>query len=146
MLEFDKKVMLRPSTEGNATAEDISARFRSVGAELTAAVLDRLRKFITLSRHMQFSVTDEVQAAVERDFVASRQQQQQEAGHQRMTAEDLHSMLVLSRLLSLSRAVGTMTEEVWQEVKELEREKRRRAAHLPQRARVNGPLAGAGLA
>ena len=145
MLEFVKKVMLKPSTEGNATAEDISARFRSVGAELTAAVLDRLRKFITLSRHMQFSVTDEVQAAVERDFVASRQQQQ-EAGHQRMTAEDLHSMLVLSRLLSLSRAVGTMTEEVWQEVKELEREKRRRAAHLPQRARVNGPLAGAGLA
>ena len=136
--------MLKPSTEGLSTAEEISARFRSVGAELTAAVLDRIRKFITLSRHMQFSVTDEVQAAVERDFVASRQQQQE--GHQRMTAEDLHSMLVLSRLLSLSRAVGTMTEEVWQEVKELEREKRRRAAHLPQRARVNGPLAGAGLA
>ena len=144
MLEFFKKVMLKPSTEGLSTAEEISARFRSVGAELTAAVLDRVRKFITLSRHMQFSVTDEVQAAVERDFVASRQQQQE--AHLRMTAEDLHSMLVLSRLLSLSRAVGTMTEEVWQEVKELEREKRRRAAHLPQRARVNGPLAGAGLA
>ena len=137
--------MLKPSIEGLSTAEEISARFRSVGAELTAAVLDRVRKSITLSRHMQFSVTDEVQAAVERDFVASRQQQQQEAGL-RMTAEDLHSMLVLSRLLSLSRAVGTMTEEVWQEVKELEKERRRRAAHLPQRARVNGPLAGAGLA
>ena len=54
---------------------------------------------------MQFSVSDEVQAAVERDFVASRQQQQQGGGEGelRLTAEDLHSMLVLSRLLSLSR-------------------------------------------
>ena len=63
-----------------------------------------------------------------------------------MTAEDLHHMLVLSRLLSLSKGVDTMSEGVWQEVKELEKEKRARAAHLPQRARVNGPLAGAGLA
>ena len=68
--------MLKPSNEGLANAEEISAHFRSVGSELTTAVLDRVRKFITLSRHMQFSVTDEVQAAVERDFVASRQQQQ----------------------------------------------------------------------
>ena len=53
---------------------------------------------------MQFSVSDEVQAAVERDFVASRQQQQGGGeGELRLTAEDLHSMLVLSRLLSLSR-------------------------------------------
>ena len=74
--ELIKKVMLKPSTEGLATAEEISSRFRSVGSELTAGVLERVRKFITLSRHMQFSVTDEVQAAVERDFVASRQQQQ----------------------------------------------------------------------
>ena len=47
---------------------------------------------------------------------------------------------------TIFRGVPTMTEEVWREVKELEKERRRRAAHLPQRARVNGPLAGAGLA
>ena len=96
--------MLKPQLDTAATAEEISARFRSVGSALTVGVLERLRKFVTLSRHMQFSVSDEVQAAVERDFVASRQQQQDgDAGNLRLTAEDLHSMLVLSRLLSLSR-------------------------------------------
>ena len=97
--------MLKPQSDTMATAEEVSARFRSVGSALTVCVLERLRKFVTLSRHMQFSVSDEVQAAVERDFVASRQQQQQDGGggNLRLTADDLHSMLVLSRLLSLSR-------------------------------------------
>ena len=47
------KVMLKPQSDITATAEEISARFRSVGSALTVGVLERLRKFVTLSRHMQ---------------------------------------------------------------------------------------------
>ena len=141
MLPSDAQVMLQPKTSQSDVASDIADRFRTIGAGLSVSVLERLRKYITLCRHMAFDVSDEVQDAVQKDFVESRQNPEN-----RMTADDLHSMLVLSRLLSLSRAVGTMTAGVWNDVKEMEKERRRRVEHLPQRARVNGPLAGAGLA
>lgn len=138
MLPNDAQVMLKPSTVDPA---EIAERYKTIGANLSADLLGRIRKFLTVSRNLQFTVTEDVQGAVESDFVASRQN----AGN-RMTADDLHSMLVLSRLLSLSRGVSTMTADVWNDVKAMEAERRRRVEHLPNRARVNGPLAGAGMA
>ena len=51
----------------------------------------------------------------------------------RLTADDLHHMLVLSRLLSLSEGRRTLTAETWQRVKRMEKERIERMAHLPPR-------------
>ena len=48
-----------------------------------------------------------------------------------MTTDDLHAYLVLARLLGTSRGETVLTQEVWQETKDLERRRRERVAHLP---------------
>ena len=43
-----------------------------------------------------------------------------------MKAEDLHQLLVLARLLSLSRGLTQLTEEVWREARRVEEQRRER--------------------
>jgi len=93
-------------------------------------------------RHLPFEVTDAAQKAVEDDFVTLRANENGAAGgdqqsQQRMTAEDLHHLLVLARLLSLSSGSTELTGEAWTRAKEMERERVARMAHLPPR-RVTG--------
>jgi hypothetical protein len=148
MLTCDSQVMIRPTEVVGPTL--VKAKFSSIGSILTVALLERLRKYLTYVRHLPFEVTDEVQVryvrqnnndsdfvtlfcilqkAVQDDFVNERQNN----GHASMTAEDLHSMLVLGRLLSMSYGLKTLTPEIWQKVKLMEKERKERVVHLPQR-------------
>jgi hypothetical protein len=50
-----------------------------------------------------------------------------------LSPDDLHSLLVLSRLMALSQGLNTLTEDVWKNSKNMEKIRKERMAHLPVR-------------
>ena len=80
-----------------------------------------------------------MEKSVEADFVAERAN-----NPQNMSAEDLHDHLVLAKLMAQSYGMNTLNPEVWKRVKEMEKERKTRSAHLPERNRRNGPVVGVG--
>ena len=137
MLPNDSQLLLKPTDP--VTGEGISEQFRSIGLSLNVQLLESLRKFLTVVRNLSFDVSDDVQNFVQEDFVNERQNG---TAAERMTAEDLHSHLVLARLVALGHGLSTLDPESWSKVKSMEKERKERMAHLPSRARPNGPLAG----
>ncbi|XP_069755970.1 mini-chromosome maintenance complex-binding protein isoform X2 [Narcine bancroftii] len=100
---------------------------------LTAVLPSMLKKFriyLSLLRLMDYSISDEVTKAVEEDFVEMRK-----SNPQSITAEDLHHLLVVARLVSLSAGHTTLSRERWQRAKQLEALRRSR---IQQQAHVNG--------
>lgn len=61
---------------------------------------------------------------IQEDFVAMRREFN-------ATADDLHSMLVLSRMLGIVRGKNSLDEETWIEAKRLEGERRKRVNAIP---------------
>ena len=74
-----------------------------------------------MCRRLPYSVPEPLQAAVQQEFVSWRQ-----ASGGQVKAEDLHQLLVLARLLSLSRGLTQLTEEVWREARRIEEQRRER--------------------
>ena len=137
MLPSDSQVMLRPKEV--VSEEVIKEKYADIGTSLTSELLDKLRKYLTVVRHFSFDVSDEMQAAVQEDFVRERQGGGDAGG--RVTAEELHHMLVLARLYSLSLGDVSLQAETWQKVKALERERKERMVGLPARPSVgNRPV------
>lgn len=141
MVTCDAQVMIRPTEVVGPNL--VNSRFATIGAGLSVQLLDKLRKYLTFVRFMPFEVSEETQHAVENDFVEERRAH----GHAAMTANDLHSMLVLGRLMSLSLGHKTLTANTWQRVKQMEKERKERVAHLPPRqmvppAQANNPQNG----
>lgn len=130
--------MLRPTQPVGPTV--VKERFAAVTPLLHSTVLDAVRRYLTTVRHLDFEVTDEAQQAVQDDFVAERQG----PAAQQLTAETLHSRLVLARLLALSEGRATLTGDVWQRVKTMEKERMERVAHLPARRNNQQNAAGHG--
>lgn len=64
---------------------------------------------------------------IENDFVEMRR----EGG---ATADDLHSLIVLSRLIALCRGKTSLTDELWKHAKTLEIERRKRIASIPNKS------------
>lgn len=64
---------------------------------------------------------------IQNDFV----QMKKENGE--VSAQDLHSLLVLSRLLGLSQVKSCMSREIWEQAKQLERERKGRIDLLSKR-------------
>lgn len=60
---------------------------------------------------------------IENDFVDMRK----ESG---ATADDLHSLIVLSRLIALCRGKTTLNDELWKHARSLESERRKRIASI----------------
>ena len=135
MLPNDAQLLLKPNDL--VSAESVKESFGAVGCALTIQLLEKLRKFLTVVRNLPFEVSDHVQKFVQEDFVSERQN-----GADRMTAQDLHSHLVLARLVALGHGLTTLEPDCWSKVKSMEKERRERMAHLPVRARPNGPLPG----
>lgn len=86
--------------------------------------------YLSLLRLMDYSISDEVTKAVEEDFVEMRK-----SDPQSITAEDLHQLLVVARLISLSAGHRTLSRERWQQAKQLEVLRRSRIQH---KTHVNG--------
>ncbi|KAG8435804.1 hypothetical protein GDO86_013663 [Hymenochirus boettgeri] len=104
-----------------------------MGALLTASLpslLNKFRVYIGLLRLLDYSISEEITKAVEDDFVDMRKNDPQS-----ITADDLHRLLVVARLLSLSAGQKTLSRERWQRAKELELQRNNR---LQEQKYING--------
>ncbi len=128
-----RQILLNPSDPPNA--EVVKSRFAAVGSRLNVNLLAQLRNYLTVASNLTFEMSEDAQQAVQDDFVADRQRQ----GEERLTAEALHTRLVLARLLCLSHGKSHMDMDVWKHVKEMEKQRRDRSAHLPPQQQQQQP-------
>ena len=105
--------------------------FFNLGRNLDKEMLVRVRNYITLAKNLNFDLTEETQNFVQEDFVRERQN-----GELIKTTDDLHSLLVFGRLLSVSRGEKALNPSVWNESKLMEQQRKSRAAHLPVRPQM----------
>jgi hypothetical protein len=84
---------------------------------------EMFRMYLGLVRFSSYSITTDMQKALQEDFVKARQQ-----NPSGMTADDFHMHLLVSRLMALSFGSGSLTQELWEKVKHLEE---LRKARLP---------------
>ncbi|XP_054877709.1 mini-chromosome maintenance complex-binding protein [Poeciliopsis prolifica] len=92
--------------------------------------LNKFRVFLSLARLLEYSISDEVTKAVEDDFVDMRKDDPQS-----ISADDLHRMLVVARLLSLSLGQTSLSRDSWLRAKHIETLRRSR---MEQHKSVNG--------
>ena len=129
MLPNDVQVMLKPETD--ITKESVDAVFANAGKYLEKEMISRIRNYITLAKNINFDLTEETQNFVQEDFVRERQ-----SGDLIKTTDDLHSLLVFGRLLSISRGEKALNPSVWNEAKLLEQQRKARTVHLPTRPQI----------
>ncbi|XP_078449396.1 mini-chromosome maintenance complex-binding protein [Lampetra fluviatilis] len=116
LLPSDCQMRLAPAP----VPADPAAYFTALRASLSPALLDRVRSYLTLARLSDYSIGDEVSKAVEEDFVEMRREDPQ------VTGDDLHLLLVVARLLSLSVGQTGLTRERWLRAQHLEVQRRQR--------------------
>ncbi|KAK5882086.1 hypothetical protein CesoFtcFv8_020709 [Champsocephalus esox] len=80
-----------------------------------ASQLNKFRMYLSVARLLDYSISDEMTKSVEDDFVDMRKDDPQS-----VSAEDLHSMLVVSRLLSLSLGLTSLCTDSWLRAKHME--------------------------
>ena len=149
MLPNDSQIMLKPADVPGATVIDES--FNTIGSMMNAELLNKMRTYLTVVQYLTYQLNDDIQKAVQEDFVQERRMRNSAAnnGAQRengqsdnsggnanrervgMSTDDLHAHLVLARLLGLSRGETTLSKEIWEETKQMERLRKERASHLP---------------
>ncbi|KAG7512587.1 hypothetical protein JOB18_033777 [Solea senegalensis] len=96
----------------------------------TSSQLNKLRIYLCVARLLDYSISDEVTKSVEDDFVDMRKDDPQS-----ISAEDLHKMLVVARLLSLSLGQTSLSRDTWLKAKHIEAQRRSR---MEQHKCVNG--------
>lgn len=92
--------------------------------------LNKFRIYLSVARLLDYSISDEVTKSVEDDFVDMRKDDPQS-----ISAEDLHRMLVVARLLSLSLGQSSLSRDSWLRAKHIEMLRRSR---MEQHKCVNG--------
>lgn len=113
LLPADCHVALRPH-QSPQPVEKVLSRSSS-------ATIQHMRAFLGVARLAEYSLSSEMQKILQDDFVKSRQENQSS-----MTPEDFHLLLLLSRLMSLSHGQSTLTPEMWNQVKQMEKDRRAR--------------------
>ena len=113
LLPSDCHVVLKHLKPAQATSSVLSG--------VSPEIMERMRGYLGVARLASYSLSSEMQRVLQDDFVKSRQED-----HTNMTAEDFHLLLLLARLMTLSRGQTTLTEETWYHVKEMEMERRAR--------------------
>ncbi|XP_035982630.1 mini-chromosome maintenance complex-binding protein isoform X1 [Fundulus heteroclitus] len=92
--------------------------------------LNKFRVFLGVARLLDYSISEEVTKAVEDDFVDMRKDDPQS-----MSADALHRMLVVARLLSLSLGQTSLSRDSWLRARHIETLRRSR---MEQHKSVNG--------
>uniref|UniRef100_A0A3Q3MBD0 Mini-chromosome maintenance complex-binding protein n=1 Tax=Mastacembelus armatus TaxID=205130 RepID=A0A3Q3MBD0_9TELE len=92
--------------------------------------LKKFRMYLSVARLLDYAISDEVTKSVEDDFVDMRKEDPQS-----ISAEDLHRMLVVARLLSLSLGQTSLSRDSWLRAKHIEM---LRKSRMEQYKCVNG--------
>lgn len=109
----------------SATPEDIERTYQKVKYSLNGNVLPRIRDYLTYVKLARYDFSSDLQKVVENDFVEMRRTGQP------ITADDLHSLLVLARLLSVSMGQMTLNVETWEKAKFMEMTRKCRLPVVP---------------
>lgn len=95
--------------------------FQAANHFLRDPLLSAIRTYLCVMRHSTYEFPEDLQKKAQEDFVEMRQ-----AGGQNVSADDLHLLLVLARLVSLSNGEKTVSVGAWEQAKKLEAERKRR--------------------
>lgn len=88
--------------------------------------LQQFRTYLTLARTTQFSVNEDLAEIIQQEFVDMRK------ANVKSNADDLHGLLVLSRLLGIARGKEVLDKESWNLATEYESKRRQRLQSLPK--------------
>ncbi|XP_053686090.1 mini-chromosome maintenance complex-binding protein [Sabethes cyaneus] len=91
----------------------------TAGKHFIQPKLSDMRKFLTLQRVQEFDMKTFDPEIIQNDFIQMRKETD-------ASADDLHSLLVLARLIGLSRGKKMLDRDCWEYAKQLERERKRR--------------------
>lgn len=125
MLPNDCHIPLKPAADLSIMKETFVAVKHFLAPKLAS-----IRKYLTAQRKAEFTVNPEDTEMIQNDFVEMRK------ANEKMTADDLHSLLVLSRLMGLARGTGVMNKEIWNDTIALETERKERVLQLGTRRRI----------
>ncbi|XP_062851647.1 mini-chromosome maintenance complex-binding protein isoform X2 [Trichomycterus rosablanca] len=126
LLPCDCQIHLRPTVN----PPDLLEHLKAVQHSQLPSQLNKYRVYLTVARSLDYSITEEITKAVEEDFVEMRKDDPQS-----VSAEDLHRLLVMARLLALSHGQTTLSRDGWIKAKQLEM---LRCSRTQQQKRVNG--------
>lgn len=88
--------------------------------------LNSIRYFLTKMKIQEFNMNTDYQEIIQNDFVEMRRE------NNKVNADDLHSLLVLSRLLGLSEGKTVIDQNSWERAKCLEKERKNRIEEINQ--------------
>ncbi|KAG8212697.1 hypothetical protein J437_LFUL019597 [Ladona fulva] len=94
----------------------MDALFAAAKHYLKEPLLNRIRQFLTVVKLANYSLGEDMQKVVQEDFVEMRKNN----AEGKITADDLHTRLILGRLLSLSYGQQYLTKELWDHACKLE--------------------------
>ncbi|BES93801.1 DUF2044 [Nesidiocoris tenuis] len=117
LLRCDTHVKLVPDSSGCGSIPDTLA---AVKAYLKEPLLSSLRVYLTVASTSEFTLPEDMSETIQDDLVAMRQANPQ------LTPADMHSHVVLARLLALSLGQTRLTKELWEQATRLEKLRRAR--------------------
>ncbi|XP_069689031.1 mini-chromosome maintenance complex-binding protein isoform X2 [Periplaneta americana] len=97
--------------------------FEAVGHFLQEPMLHKLRKYLTVMSHLQYSLPQDLEKVIQDDFVRLRR-----GTGSTTSASDLHLLLVLARLVSLSRGEQSLSKESWELACSMEKQRKHRVS------------------
>ncbi|CAG9560920.1 unnamed protein product [Danaus chrysippus] len=122
LLPSDYHVSLRPE---KSSLEIFEAIIEAATYYLKEDIMTTIRTYITNLKLVKYSISEDLQF-VEDDFIEMRNDSEEP-----VTADDLHRLLVLARLVSLSRGHDALTEECWRITKDMEKNRLSRLKNKP---------------
>ncbi|RZF48157.1 hypothetical protein LSTR_LSTR009846 [Laodelphax striatellus] len=104
------------------TSEYIAELFAEANrfVERQSSATDKLRDYLITVANLAYEFSDDVETKITEDFVKMRRERQE------TSSQDLHNLLVLARLFSLSRGCTTLSKETWEIVQDMEEQRRLR--------------------
>ncbi|XP_034254053.1 mini-chromosome maintenance complex-binding protein [Thrips palmi] len=120
--------VLVPLKADSASLNTLPEIFQAANHFLREPLLSAIRLYLCGMRHSTFEFPEDLQKKAQEDFVAMRQ-----VGGRSVSADDLHLLLVLARLVSLSHGEKVVSLSAWEEAKRMEEERKQRLSnHLAQ--------------
>lgn len=114
MISSDVHVILEPDPLCKNTFKEI---VEAAEHFLKPDLLNDIRKYLTISRMSDYSITKQHEEFIQNEFVKMRQVRSN------VTADDLHSMLIISRLVSISEGKAFFDKESWEKAFKMEEQR-----------------------
>lgn len=124
MLPNNSQIAIRPSD--NDAVKLIEETLKSAKYYLRTK-LSSIRRYLTLCKVQEFAMMDEESKMIQDDFVEMRKE------NKNIGPEQLHNLLVLSRLIGIGRGQNALNKESWLKAKDMEMQRVERLSQLPKR-------------